>query len=134
MNRNLGTIFNTTAVSPRDGLEHDIIRAVHVRMLRRARIRFWASLSVTVGALAGLVPAIMHLGNQVTTSGFADYAGLLFSGDGAIWNSVRELGYLLAESLPVMSVVLVATILLVMIYGMKKMFENRPAEILFANA
>ncbi len=110
--------------SPRVDLENQIIKAIHKRIYRALLIRRSVLAVATTLSIVAIVPAVSHLLAQLSQTGFAQYASLAFSDGAAIWTNAKDFGLLLAESLPVMSVVLVFTIVLVMTWSIRKLIQK----------
>ncbi len=119
-NRKLCIAFQQLDTPPKTGLELAIIHAVEERNLRDRRVRLVTYSGILALSVAAVVPAIMSLGSQLSQSGFFQYLSLAISDGGTMWAIGKDFGFLLAESLPVMSLLLVGGILMIGLWSLKK--------------
>ncbi len=75
-----------------------------------------------------LVPLAQSIGRELYTSGFYDFASLIFSHDTGIISRVGfELAYSLMESLPALSVLCAGIIFGILFWSLRKIFLLRKA-------
>lgn len=125
----ISNLLKTSAPIPDPGLSARIIARVQTVAARRTRIRSWTWRTLTIGSVVALVPAVMQLGSQFSQSGFYQYASLLFSDGGSMLGALKDFGYVIAESLPVMSLILVCSILAIFVWAAKNSLAPLPASI-----
>lgn len=93
------------------------------------KIKLWAFSSLGFASFVGLVPVFKILLNDLTQSGFYEYASLVFSDTGLVLSAWKELAFSLVESLPIMSIIftlsLLFTIFLSMKYVVKQIINSR---------
>ncbi len=93
--------------------------------LRAAERRFytlrligWSGL--TISSLAALIPALNYLTTAVSTSGFYQYLSLALTDQSVFISYWRELALSLTESLPIMAVTAVLSLLAVLLWTIPK--------------
>ena len=90
---------------------------MRIERSRTKRNRWHAALhgALTVGAVAGIIPAVTYLIQEATQSGFVQYASLVGSDGSYAVANWKELLWSMAESMPILETALVLAILLVLI-------------------
>ena len=120
--------MNQEATSPRAWGEIEapaelcslVLSRVAFARRRQARIR-----AATFGLLAlafgaALVPLLGYAATELYTSGFYEYASLLFSNGGFVFASWREVGLLLVESVPSIALLLVASATITLVFLVRR--------------
>jgi len=72
----------------------------------------------------GLIPAFEMLLNNLAQSGFSEYFSLIFSDGGSMLTYWKELSFSLAESLPVMSIILTLSTLFVCFLSLRYLIKQ----------
>lgn len=121
---NLYTILKSSDPLPRPTLERDISYAV-VRYRKKILLikRFIYGI-ISTGSAAIAIPVTIGLFSSLSQSGFYQYASLAFSDGGTIWNFGKEFVLVLAESLPVTSIIISLALIITTIWSLKKMAER----------
>jgi hypothetical protein len=96
-------------IEPPKGLEGRILARINMEEKRLARIRTWLFGSTSVASLGLSIWAVVYLTDSIKQTGFWQYFSLLFSGDSAIYAYWKELSFSLAESLPIVSLIIFLT-------------------------
>ena len=86
------------------GLRTRIIWAITQESVRRARVRLAFFCALTLASFGALIPVLRYTLESAYGSGFSDYLSLVFSDAPVVLASWREFLLLLAESLPVASI------------------------------
>jgi hypothetical protein len=110
--------FKQSAVKPDVLLADSIWNTIVVRMERRRQVKLWAYRVVSVASVVALVPAVKMLAVESASSGFSEYSSLLFS-HAALASSLKELTLVLAETVPVTSVVICLALVLSLGYALR---------------
>ncbi len=126
-------LFSSGRPNPDTGLEKRILDAVAHERRRAFVLRRNLYVGVAVLSVAGMVPAVIALGTQASQSGFLQYLSLTFSDGGTLWTMGKDFGLILAESLPVMNLILVTGILAVLCWSIRKTFKPHPYAKLLSN-
>jgi hypothetical protein len=124
MKSELKKILTEGGYRPGNELSERIYQVIISRRNRALRIRFWSYASAGVIAFAGLVPAFQKLGSDFASSGFGQYFSLVFSGNGALASSGKELLLSLIDSLPVMSIVLCLVLIFMFLGSLRVAMKN----------
>ena len=94
-----------------------------------ARVKLWLFSVIGVFSLMGLVPVLKILSSDLTQSGFYEYFSLAFSSSGSIIAYWRDFVSLLAESLPIVSIISSLTLIFIFFlslkYAMKQIIKNQ---------
>ena len=121
---NLYTFFTTNQPRPRPELAERIIAAWQKRVNRTRRIYKITWGTITLGTLAGLVPAAMSIVSQWSQSGINYYLSVAFSDTGTLITLGKDLGLAVLESLPIMSLVITLGLLWILILAIKKFTDQ----------
>lgn len=124
MEQNLYTTLKQNIESPRLGLERDIMRNIYAYQTRRNTIRLWSSVLVGVASLIGLVPAVLDVGTRFRQSGFYEYLSLIFSNTGVFSTYSKDLAMALGESIPVFSIIVFLSVVFVLLWSVRNIFEQ----------
>jgi hypothetical protein len=119
MQDKLTKIFKQAKYEVDDTLASNVWLAVVAHDKHVAKIKFWAFTSLGLASLAGLIPAFKILSTDLGQSGFYEYFSLIFSDGGSIVSFWKELVFSIAESLPVMSIVLSLCLMFVFFLSIK---------------
>ena len=129
MNEKTNKIFFEAKLKPEADLEEKIWRTIVLRDKHAAKIKMWAFSFLGIFSLAGLVPMLKILGNDLTRSGFYEYLSLAFSDSKLIFAHLQEFTLTLAESLPTMSLIISFSLILFFIlsirYTTKQIIRNQ---------
>ena len=124
MKNKLTAIFQKTKYESSPQLAESVWRAIVVRDQWKNKIKLWIFTLIGFLSLAGLVPAFAVLSNDLAKSGFYEYFSLIFSDSGLVASFSKELIFSLAESLPVMNIVLSLTLLFVFFLSIKYVMKQ----------
>jgi len=111
--------FRLIKYQQKSDFPEDIWQAIVLRDKRNARIKLWVFSATGLFSLIGLAPASKMLFNDFTQSGFYDYFSLLFSSNGSLITFWKDFLLLLAESLPVVSILLLLILIFVFFLSLK---------------
>ena len=92
-------------LEPPKGFGAQIFNRINMEEKRLARIRIFAFGASTVASFAFSLWAVIYLVNSIKETGFSQYFSLIFSENGAVLAYWRELSLSLAESLPIVSLI-----------------------------
>jgi len=125
MENNLKRLFNQLdTIEAPPGLEASILLKIQAESRKRARINLFVFGLLDLVSFTGLIAAAVFLANLLVRSGFTQYLSLIISEDGAIINYWQELILSLAESLPVLSLAVLLTVAIVLIWSTAKTIIN----------
>jgi hypothetical protein len=100
--------FQNSRPAQNSELKHSLYLKIEQRIIRHQKLRniwslFWLSL-VSLTSIGALVPVVKALISDLYTSGFTEYASLLFSDGKGVLSNFRVFSMALAESLPITNV------------------------------
>jgi len=114
-------------IDPPQGLFSAILARVAYERQRAARLRLAAFGTLTFVSVLMLIPAVQYVLSEFYTSGFYEYASLFF--DSLSRGYWQELLYSLADSLPSVSLLLLAIVSTALVWSLRH--TNRDARIAF---
>lgn len=101
-----------------------ILARVEVEKRRVARMRLAIFGFLSIGSTVALVPIARYGGEEFARSGFIEYFSLLFSDTATVLPYWKEFALSLAESLPVVEVIIFATVTLVLLSSLSVVAKN----------
>ena len=112
-----------------EGLFDKVIHRIYVEKQRRAlRWQFLLGSLGCIGSLIAFVPAITLVQTGFAESGFKKFFSLIFSDGGMVITYWQNFIFILLESLPIMSTVLLLAIAIVFFESFLYLFRNiKPA-------
>jgi hypothetical protein len=119
MEQKLQQAFKSIKYQQKSDFSENIWQAIVLCDKRNARIKLWVFSTTGLFSLIELAPALKMLFNDFAQSGFYDYFSLLFSSNGSLITFWKDFLLLLAESLPVVSIVLSLTLIFVFFLSLK---------------
>ena len=119
MEKELKKAFLNAKYEENPNLAQNIWNSIIVQNKRIARLKLWAFSSIGLASLIGLIPAWHLLSNNLTQSGFYEYFSLAFSNGSSLLSYWKEFTLSIAESLPVMSIVLSLSLVFVFFLSLK---------------
>ena len=119
MDEKLKKAFSSFRHEPERDLSENIWRAIITREQRLARLRLWIFSLIGLTSLTGFVFVSKALVGDLVQSSFYEYLSLAFSNIGSVSFMWRELSLTLAESLPMVSIILSLTLVLVFLSSMR---------------
>jgi|ERR1035437_42741 hypothetical protein len=123
-------ILKETQVEPPYGLSHSISVRVHELERSTSLIRFLTFVSTTLVSSVALVIATVRLWNDLAQSGFYQYFSLLLSDGATLSLYWKQLGLSLVESLPLLNLALLLSVLGVFIWSGTKVIRSRQVLLL----
>lgn len=124
MDIKLTKIFQKAKYEENSILAQNIWLTIIKREKRNTRIKLWIFASMSITSIAGLLPVVKILLNDLSQSGFYEYASLLFSDGGTILSYWKEFAFSLAESLPAMSIILSLSLIFILILSLKNFIKQ----------
>lgn len=109
---------------PPASLREKIIQTLIRKQRQQARWRFGVLGSISVIAVASLVPTGTMLFQSLSQSGFWQYVLLLTTDQSILLNAWRELSFSLIESLPLMSLCLVLVVSMILVWSASRALKN----------
>ena len=129
MRENLKKAFSNANYAPKANLSLNIWQAIMRRSQRIAYIKLTVLSLVGLASLISLIPVFRALIADFSQSGFYEYLSLAFSNGESLITYWKEFISLLAESLPVESIIgsltLTFIFLLSLTYLMKQIIRNK---------
>jgi len=126
--RNLQKLFKNATYRPECQLSGDIFRVIESKSAQIARFKKFGYLSLSILSLSGSVLSIKILIEQSTRLGFFRYLSLAFSDSGVIALYWKEYVLSLADSLPIVSLILSFFLLFILFISIRKVsyqFKNK---------
>ena len=112
-------------IEPPPGLYTLVLARIARARRRSARLQFIFQTGVFFVSGMLLVPLAQSIGQEFYTSGFYEYASLLFSSDtGIISNSSHELLYSLIESLPAFALLGTGVVVAALMWSLRRIIFN----------
>ena len=102
-----------------ENLHAKIFSRIALAKRRSARMHFAATGALAFASGIALIPSFQYVAAEFSTSGFSAYLSLLFSDGAALFGFWHELVYSLAESLPVIGMVLFLSVLFVWLASLR---------------
>ena len=125
----LTEIFKKAKYEPSVDVAPSIWQTITMRNKRINQFKLWAFSFAGFISLAGLIPAINMLFNDLTKSGLYEYFSLIFENGGSVVSYWKELVFSLAQSLPIMSIIftlsLIFAFFLSLRYLMRQVGKNQ---------
>lgn len=119
------------ALPPKELLDA-VLSRVRLEQKRAARREIFLVGSLALGSLVAIIPAISYFLNSLIQSSFYQYLSLVFSDGTSVLTFWKEMIMSLAESLPLLGLVGVLTIVVVFLWSVSR--TTRDAKILFKAA
>ena len=132
MEQNLQKLFKQASFQPESRLSGDILLSIEVKSSRIAKWKTIGYMSVSVLSLSLSVLSIKSVIEQFTTTGFYNYLSLAFSDSGVIATYWKEYILSLADSLPIMSIILSFSLLFILFISIKKVSHQFRNKLLIA--
>jgi hypothetical protein len=106
----------------------DLEEQIYSKILKLQKRRSFISLSslflVFLASLASLVPVVKALSEELSRSGFNEYLSLLFSNGKEMITYWKEFSFILAESLPVATLVLTLALLFICLLSVRSFIKR----------
>ncbi|MDD5152868.1 MAG: hypothetical protein PHS95_02625 [Candidatus Pacebacteria bacterium] len=129
MEQKIKKLFHLAVYKPKHDLSDNIWHFIVIRENRIIRLKLWAFSFVGCASLVSLVPAFKLVLNDFAESGFYEYLSLGFSSGGSILSFWQDFVLLLAESLPVMSIIVSLSLVFISFfslwYAMKEIMRSQ---------
>ena len=119
MQSKLTKIFKNAKYEPEPDLAFSVLYTIFKKEKSSTRIKLWSLSFVLFLSTIGLIPAFEILLNNLAHSGFYEYFSLIFSDSKLIFSYWKELIFSIAQSLPVMSIVLSLSLIFVFFLSLK---------------
>jgi hypothetical protein len=124
MNENLKKAFNNIKYQSEQDLSEKVWHSIIKHEKRISYVKLYTFSLFGILSLVGMIPAFKMLFADFSQSGFYEYFSLLFSSNGALASSWKELAYSLAESLPTISIIFSFTILFVFFLSLRYVLKQ----------
>jgi len=119
MKENLKRAFLKISLLPEESLADKTWHAIVLRDRRIARLKLWVFSLIGLFSFVGFVPVFRMLFSDFAQSGFYEYFSLAFSSSGSVITYWKEFLSLLAESLPVISILSTLTLVFIFFLSLK---------------
>ena len=121
--------FQATKYKADSNLPENVWQAIVLRDRCIARAKLWTFSAIGFISFIGLIPVLKLLLNDFTQSGFSEYLSLAFSNSESIIIYWKDFLLLLAESLPVISIISSLTLIFIFFlsikYAMKQIIKDQ---------
>ena len=119
MEKELTKAFHKAKYEEKSDLALNIWHNIVIQNKHITRLKLWAFSLVGFASLAGLIPAWKLLSGDLVKSGLYEYFSLIFSNGGSIISYWKELMLSIAESLPIMSIVISLSLIFIFFLSIK---------------
>ena len=119
MEEELIKIFHKAKYEGNSNLAENTWHAIVKCNTRAIRFKLWSFSFIGIISLAGILPAWKALSNDLAQSGFYEYLSLAFSRDGLILSYWKEITFSIAESMPLMSLIMLLLLIFVLFFSLK---------------
>jgi hypothetical protein len=113
-------------LEPNERIIKTVLVRIHVIEKRRATAKIAVSSLCSFGAIVLTVFLVGDIAKEMQTSGFIEYAGLLFSDSGSVVSNFREFSLVLVESLPEVSTAFILAAIVVLLVSLRSFSRNLP--------
>ena len=120
MEQNLQKLFKQSSYHPENRLSGDVWHVIESKNSHITKWKTFSYISLIILSLSGSIFSIKSLFEQFTKLGFFDYLSLAFSDSGVIATYWKEYVLTLANSLPVMSLILSFFLLFVLFISIQR--------------
>ena len=117
-------IFKKAKYNPEPELAFSILATITAQNKRVTQIKLWSLSFIGLVSLTGLIPALQILLSDLSSSGFYEYFSLIFSDGGSMLSYWKDLGFSLAESLPIMSIVSILFLFFICFLSLKYLIQQ----------
>lgn len=107
-------------INPSDDLETKVLNRIKKEEMREALVRLWSSGLISVTSLVGIIFSVLYFIQNTKISGFYNYLSLILYDGLSLLGHWKEFSMSLAESLPLMSLVIVLIFLGLLIWSVSK--------------
>jgi hypothetical protein len=97
---------------------------IDIEKIKRAKQRFVIFTISSIVSFGAFLFTLQYAVTEFAKSEFTQYFSLIFSDSQSVFVYWKEFSLVLAESLPVMSILLLLSISLVMVYFLKKLLKD----------
>jgi hypothetical protein len=108
-------------IEPPKSLGERILARINTEEKRAMRLKAWAFGSASFASLGFSLWAVVYLVGNLNETGFCQYLSLLFSGDSTVYYYWKEISLSIAESLPIVSIILFLTAIGFFIWSITKL-------------
>jgi len=119
MEKELVKAFHKARYEEKPDLAENIWHNIVIRNKRIIRFKLWTFSFIGFTSLIGLIPAWKALSSNLAQSGFYEYLSLIFSNSGSVLSYWKELAFSIAESLPMMSIILSLSLVFILFFSIK---------------
>lgn len=130
MQERLKKVFLKAIYTPEKSLADQIWHAIALHNKRITRLKIWTFSLTGSASLLFFIPMLKILLNDFTRSGFYEYLSLAFSNGGSLIAYWKDFLSLLAESLPVISIISTLTLVFIFFlslkYVMRTIIKSQP--------
>lgn len=119
MQDRLTKVFQKAKYEENSNLAQNVWQTIVTREKRNTRIKLWVFSLAGIASLAGLIPAFKILSNDLAQSGFYEYSSLVFSDGISHLSYWKEFLFSLAESLPMVSIILLLSLIFTLFLSLK---------------
>lgn len=119
MEEKLKKIFLQAKLEENPDLAENVWQNIILLNKRVIYLRLWIFSSVGIASLIGLIPAWRALSSDLSQSGLYEYFSVAFSSGSPFFSYGKELALSIAESLPIMSIILSLSLVFIFFLSLK---------------
>lgn len=124
MEQNIQKLFKQSSYTPESKLSNDIWGIIESKNTNLSKWKTFGYLSLGILSLSGSIFSIKSLIEEFTKLGFFDYLTLVFSDSGVIATYWKEYTLVLADSLPITSLMISLFLLFVLFISIRRISFN----------
>lgn len=119
MDQKILSVFDKAKYKTTNNLPEDIWQNIVKREKRITLLKFYTFAFIGIGSFVGIIPTSKILIQNFSQSGFYEYLSVAFSPNGFATYYWKEFALLLAESLPVMSIILSSALIFIFFLSLR---------------
>ncbi|MDD5547472.1 MAG: hypothetical protein PHN74_01025 [Candidatus Pacebacteria bacterium] len=125
MEKNCEKLFKSLKeIEPPKELLGGILSKIEFEKRKIARLRLAFFAGTALASIFGFIPATRYFINELNSSGFHHYASLIFSDGGVLISYWKEFILSLAESLPVLGIIAILSLVFVLLESIKFILKD----------
>ena len=113
-----------TEVDPPEELSARVLLSIQAEKQRIACIRLYLFGTVSAVSFVALFPALQYTFSEIASSGFNDYASLIFSDTASLLPYWKEFTLSLVETLPVFGLIISLGLVFVLLESLRNTIKN----------
>ena len=121
---------NITEINPPERLYSSILKRVEKEKKRYLKIKLFFHSAIALISFSAIIPSFIYMSGSFTQSGFSQFVSLIFSDGATIISYWKDFALLLAESLPIFSIIVLLISMFALLGSIR--YVTRDAKILMS--